>query len=233
MPPEQKIAWVTGGSAGIGLAIARALVDAGYRVVLSARNTAPLQQAAAELGAAEWIAADVTDRPAMLAAARSIVERHGRIDVLVNNAGFNSQRRKWDDLVPEEFDAVIAANLTGTFNAIHSVLPAMRSQKSGNIINISSIAGKQVNLDGGVAYTAAKHGVHVMSQLLQQSELKNGIKVSVISPGGVSTRAHDWRPQELRAYMLPAEEVARAVRFIIDSPPNTAVFDIELCWASA
>lgn len=228
-----KVAWITGGSAGIGLAIARALADAGYRVVISARDEARLREACATIPGSEGIVADVTDRPAIRNAAQTILDRHGRIDVLVSNAGFNVQRRTWDDLVPEEFDAVLAANLTGAFNAVHAVLPAMRAQRCGHIVSISSVAGKQFSLDGGVAYTVAKHGVHVMSRLLQQSEQKHGIKVSVISPGGVSTRAHDWRPQEVRAYMLDPDEVARAVRFITDSPPNTAVFDIELSWAPA
>jgi NADP-dependent 3-hydroxy acid dehydrogenase YdfG len=234
---RQKIAWITGGSAGIGLAIARTLVEAGYHVVLSARGEGPLREACGHItaagGSAEWIVADVADRAAVTSAAHAILSRHGRIDVLVNNAGFNVPARKWGELVPEEFDTVIAANLTGTFNAIHAVLPAMRQQGGGLIVNISSVAGKQVNPDGGVAYTIAKHGVQVMSQMLNQSELRHGIRSCVIAPAGVSTRAHDWRPQELRAYMLQPEDVARAVRFAIDQPAHAAVFEIELAWAPA
>ncbi|HMO67537.1 MAG TPA: SDR family oxidoreductase [Novosphingobium sp.] len=233
MADRPRIAWVTGGSSGIGLAIARALGEAGYGVVISARDEARLREACATIPGSAFIVADMTDRPAVQAAAQTILDRHGRIDVLVNNAGFNVRQRSWEDLVPEEFDAVLAANLTGAFNAIHAVLPAMRAQRSGHVVSISSVAGKQVSLDGGVAYTVAKHGVHVLSRLLQQSEQKHGIKVSVISPGGVSTRAHDWRPQEVRAYMLAPEDVARAVRFITEAPPNTAIFDIELSWAPA
>jgi NADP-dependent 3-hydroxy acid dehydrogenase YdfG len=231
----QSIAWITGGSAGIGLAIARTVAEAGYHVVLSARTEASLREACAEIessgGSAEWIVADVADRGAVDAACRSILSRHGRIDLLVNNAGFNVPKRKWDELVAEEFDSVIAANLTGTFNAIHAVLPQMREQHRGLIVNVSSVAGKQVNPDGGVAYSIAKHGVHVMSQMLNQSELRNGVRTCVIAPAGVSTRAHDWRPHELRAYMLRPEDVARAVRFAIDQPAHCAVFEIELAWA--
>jgi len=229
------VAWVTGGSAGIGLAIAKTLADASYRVVICARNEDLLRQSCAELHAigaqVDYVVADVAHRDEVNRARDSILDRYGRIDLLVNNAGFNSQKRKWDELVPEEFDAVIAANLTGTFNAIHAVLPNMRAQKNGLVINVSSVAGKQVNPDGGVAYTIAKHGAHIMAQMLNQTELKNGIRACVIAPGGVNTRAHHWRPEAVREYMLQPEDVARAVRFAVDSPPHAAVFEIELSWS--
>jgi NADP-dependent 3-hydroxy acid dehydrogenase YdfG len=236
--PEQspkKVAWVTGGSAGIGLAIARALAEDGFHVVISARNAEMLDRACAELtsagGSVEAAVADVTDRNRVNAVVADILARHGHINVLVNNAGFNSQKREWGDLIPEEFDAVIASNITGTFNATHAVLPAMRAQKDGLVINISSGAGKQVGVGAGLAYTIAKHGSHIMAKLLNQSELKNGIRACVIAPGFVLTRAHDWRPEEVRAYMMDPAVVARAVRFAIDSPPNTATFEIELGWS--
>lgn len=232
---QSRVAWITGGSAGIGLAIARALADDGFHVVLSARKAALLESACAEIraagGSAEHAVADVTDRARVNAVVADILARHGRIDVLVNNAGFNSQKREWDDLIPEEFDAVIASNITGTFNATHAVLPAMRERKDGLVINISSGAGKQVGVGAGVAYTIAKHGTHIMTRLLNQTELKNGIRACVIAPGFVKTRAHDWRPQEVHAYMLDPAEVARAVRFAVDSPANTAIFEIELGWS--
>ena len=149
-----KVAWITGGSTGIGLAIARSVSKAGYLVVLSARNEDGLLAACAEIeqagGKADHVLLDVTDRDGVNRACQTILDRHGRIDVLVNNAGFNVQKRKWDELVAEEFDAVLLANLTGTFNAIHAVLPTMRAQHDGLIVNVSSVAGKQVSLDGGV-----------------------------------------------------------------------------------
>ena len=232
---EPKIAWITGGSTGIGLAIARALAADGYRTVISARNPALLEEARGQVTAeghgCEAIALDVTDRAAVNAAAADILARHGRIDVLVNNAGFNSQKREWNDLVPEEFDAVLAVNVTGTFNAIHAVLPAMREQRNGLVINISSGAGKQVGVGAGVAYTVAKHGVHIMSKLLNQTELKNGIRCCIVTPAFVRTRAHDWRPEDVRQYMLQPEDVARAVRFAVDSPPHTAVLELEIGWS--
>jgi len=233
MSDELKVAWITGGSAGIGFAIAQALCARGYRVVLSARNEELLRSAYAELtkvgGDVDYIVLDVTARARVNAVCAEILARHGRIDVLINSAGFNVKARKWDELIPEEFDAVIAGNLTGTFNTIHAVLPAMRAQRSGMIVNIASVAGKQVSLDGGVAYSAAKHGVFVMSQLLNQSELKNGIRTCVVAPAGVDTRAHAWRPQAVRDTMMQPEDVARAVCFAVETPPQTAIFEIDIC----
>jgi NAD(P)-dependent dehydrogenase (short-subunit alcohol dehydrogenase family) len=232
---QNRVAWVTGGSTGIGYAIAQSLVEAGYLVVISARSEEGLRAACSGLeksgGKADCVVMDVSRRSEVEQACRCILDRHGRIDVLVNNAGFNVKARKWEDLIPEEFDAVIAANLSGAFYAIHSVLPSMRANGAGMIINVASVAGKQVSLDGGVAYSVAKHGVFVMSQLLNQSELKNGIRTCVVAPGGVDTRAHAWRPQEVRNMMLKPEDVARAVRFAVETPPHAAIFEIEVCAA--
>ena len=230
MSTARKVAWITGGSAGIGEAIASTLVEAGFATVVSGRDGAVLAEAAARIGA-EGLACDVTDRARVNAVAQGILDRHGRIDLLVNNAGHNSRLRKWDELDPEEFDGVIAANLTGTFNAIHAVLPAMRAQQGGLIVNVSSVAGKQVNPDGGVAYTIAKHGAHIMAKMLNQTELAHGIRACVIAPGGVRTRAHDWRLEETRRYMIAPEDVARAVRFAVEQPAHCAVFEIELGWS--
>lgn len=232
---QQGVAWITGGSTGIGYAIARSLAEAGYLVVISARNEEGLRSACADLeaagGEADYVLMDVSRRSEVELACRSILERHGRIDVLVNNAGFNVKARTWADLVPEEFDAVIAANLSGAFYAIHAVLPSMRANRRGMIVNVASVAGKRASLDGGVAYSVAKHGVFVMSQLLNQSELRHGIRTCVVAPAGVDTRAHSWRPEEVRKMMLKPDDVARAVRFAVETPPHAAIFEIEVCAA--
>ena len=227
-----RVAWVTGGSSGIGYAIAQSLTQAGYLVVISARNEEGLRAACSQIhksgGNADYVVMDVTRRSEVEQSCQAILKRHARIDVLVNNAGFNVKARKWEDLMPEEFDAVIATNLSGTFYAIHSVLPSMRANGAGMIINIASVAGKQVSLDGGVAYSVAKHGVFVMSQLLNQSELRHGIRTCVVAPAGVDTQAHAWRPQEVRDRMMKPVDVARAVRFAVETPPDSAVFEIEI-----
>jgi len=232
-PKHVPTAWITGGSSGIGYAIAQSLTEAGYLVILSARHEEGLRSACANLQTAsvksDYVVMDVSRRSEVNQACHTILARHGRIDVLVNNAGFNVKARKWEDLIPEEFDAVIAANLSGTFYAIHSVLPSMRANGGGMIVNIASLAGKQVNLEGGVAYSVAKHGVVVMSQLLNQSELKHGIRTCVVAPAGVDTPAHAWRPKEVRDLMLKPQDVARAVRFAVETPPHAGIFEIDIC----
>lgn len=228
-----RIAWITGGSSGIGYAIARSLADCGYLVVISARNEAGLVTACSALNRderkADHVAVDVTRRSEVEQACGVILERYGKIDVLVNNAGFNVKARKWADLVPDEFDAVIATNLSGTFYTTYAVLPSMRANGGGMIVNVASVAGKYVNPDGGVAYSIAKHGVFVMSQLLNQSELQHGIRTCIVAPAGVNTPAHAWRPQEIRDMMLKPEDVARAVQFAVETPPHAAIFEIEVC----
>lgn len=227
---QTRVAWITGGSTGIGYAIAQSLVEAGYLVVLSARNEEGLRTACADIeksgGKADYVVMDVTRRSEVEQACQSILARHGRIDVLVNNAGFNVQARKWEDLDPDEFDAVIAANLSGTFYTIYAVLPSMRANGGGLIVNMASVAGRQVNPEGGVAYSVAKHGVFVLTESLNQAEIKHGIRACVVAPGGVDTRAHSAKPEEMRAFMLKPEDVARAVRFAVDTPPHAAIFEI-------
>ena len=229
MAADPPVAWITGGSAGIGLAIARRLADAGHRVVISARNAEPLRAACAELGErADHVVADVSRQPEVERACRAILDRHGRIDVLVNNAGFNVKARQWADLDPAEFDAVIAANLSGTFYAIHAVLPAMRAQGGGTIVNIGSVAGRQVTVGGGVAYCVAKHGVVALTESVNLAECQHGIRACVVCPGGVATRAHAHRSQEERDAMLHPDDVAEAVLYAVQAPPHAAVYAVDV-----
>ena len=230
--PIMRLAWITGGSAGIGLATARALAGAGYRIVISARNEAGLREACgvlAEAGAdADWVIADVAAQAEVARACRTILDRHGRVDVLVNNAGFNVKARQWGDLDPAEFDAVLAANLAGTFYATHAVLPAMRAQGGGTIVNVASVAGRQVAVGAGVAYTVAKHGVVALTETVNLAEFQNGIRACVVCPGGVATRAHAARSQEERDVMLKPEDVAEAVRYAVEAPPHAAVYAVDI-----
>ncbi len=230
MADNGRVAWITGGSAGIGLAVARTLAEAGYTVVISARDPDLLAGSCVQLqreGArADHVAMDVAMRGQVDQACRTVLDRHGRIDVLVNNAGYNVKARRWADLDPDEFDAVFAANLNGTFYTIHAVLPAMRANGGGVIVNISSIAGKRVSVEGGVAYTAAKQAVFSLTESLNMAEWSNGIRACVVAPGGVGTRAHAAQPQEIRDPMLRPEDVARAVRFAVETPPHAAIYEV-------
>lgn len=227
-----RLAWITGGSTGIGLAVARSLANAGYQVVISARNEPGLREACGELtraGArADYVVADVGVQAEVAEACRAILDRHGRIDVLVNNAGFNVKARQWGDLIPAEFDAVLAANLSGTFYATHAVLPVMREQGGGTIVNVASVAGRQVAIGAGVAYTVAKHGVVALTETINLAEFQNGIRACVVCPGGVATRAHAARSQEERDVMLQPEDVAEAVRYAVEAPAHAAVYAVDI-----
>ena len=234
MSASARIAWITGGSSGIGLAAADSLADAGYRVVLSSRGVPALKAAAVRIEAAGGLAdiapMDTLSRPQVETTYRTILDRHGRIDVLVNSAGFNVAARQWHELSADDFDRVLAGNLNGTFYAINAVLPAMRAQGYGVIVNIASMAGKAISPGGGVAYSIAKQGVIALTASINQAEFRNGIRACAISPGEVATPIMQKRnpppPKEVLDRMLQAEDVGRAVRFVVETPAHACIHEI-------
>src|SRR5436190_12898172 len=140
-----KVAWITGGGSGIGLAGAIELRKAGAHVVISGRTAATnnsAESALKALGSAHAISLDVADKQAVKQAGEDILARHGRIDILVNSAGTNATRRNFDVVTTDAWDDVVAINLSGSFYTCLAVLPAMRAQKDGLIINVSSWAGR-------------------------------------------------------------------------------------------
>ena len=182
-----KIAWVTGGGTGIGRAGAEQLAGAGATVILSGRRSAELEDVkwaiAGKGGTAEAAPLDVTDKAAVAKASAEIINRHGRVDILVNSAGMNVPQRFWKNLTPDSFESVVSANLQGSLNTIAAVLPTMRERKDGLVINISSWAGRFDPYLTGPAYNAAKHGVVAMTLSLNMEECVNGIRACVICPG--------------------------------------------------
>ena len=231
---EGKIAWVTGGGTGIGAAGAEELASAGATLILSGRRAAELegvQQAIiARGGAAETAPLDVTDKSAVARVGTEIVKRHGRVDILVNSAGMNVPHRFWKNLTPDSFESVISANLQGSLNTIAAVLPAMREQKDGLVINISSWAGRFDPFLTGPAYNAAKHGVVAMTLSLNMEECVNGIRACVICPGEVATPILQKRPvppsEAEMARMLQAEDLGRTIRFVAEMPPRVCLNEI-------
>src|SRR5438105_14806382 len=157
-----KVAVVTGGGNGIGAATCRAFAAHGARVAVLDRDVAAAERVAGEVadrgGTATAHAIDVADRAAFNAAAADIAETAGGIDILVNGAG-NTVRRMIPDMSPEDWDRVIAVNVTGAFNGIQAVLPHMRSRGSGAIVNVASIAGQRISFGGTANYSASKAGL--------------------------------------------------------------------------
>jgi NADP-dependent 3-hydroxy acid dehydrogenase YdfG len=230
-----KIAWITGGGSGIGLAGALELARAGAHVVISGRTAATNDKALAELkkaGSAEATLLDVSDKAAVARTAADIEKRHGRIDILVTSAGTNigGGRRNLKTMSPEGWDDVVAINLSGLFYCCYAVLPGMRARKDGLIINISSWAGRYASVLTGPAYNATKRAVIALTESINMEECANGIRATSILPGEVATPILEKRPvppsQEERSRMAQAEDLGKAILFVATMPARTCVNEL-------
>lgn len=223
-----KIAWITGGGSGIGLATAKELAETGYTCLLSGRNEAALAEAVNAVralgGEADHAVCEVGDSEAVARAHEVLSGRHGPVSVLVNSAGFNIPERSWSTITPHAFEEALAGNLKGSLHTILAVLPAMRAAENGLIVNLVSGAGRYVFPGAGPAYTAAKHALFAMTGTLNMEEAGNGIRACALCPGEVDTPIMDKRPQvpsaEYRARMLAAEDVAKFIRYLTEAPPT-------------
>jgi NADP-dependent 3-hydroxy acid dehydrogenase YdfG len=228
---ERKVAWITGGGSGIGEAGAIALAEAGATVIVSGRDKEKLDSVVKKIGGkAEALQLDITDAAAVTNAGADIVRRHGRIDILVNSAGINLPNRRWNRLDAESFDRIVATNLNGTYYAIAAVLPAMRAQQDGSIINVASWAGRYHAWLTGPAYNASKFAVVELTLALNDDEGPNGIRACALCPGEVATpliskRAVPPSPEDI-ARMLKPEDLGRAIRFVAEMPPHVAVNEL-------
>jgi len=228
-----RVAWITGGGSGIGLAGGIELARAGAHVVISGRSAETLKKAEKELkaaGSGEAIALDVSDQQEVAKAAQGILKRHGRVDILVNSAGVNSPKRNFRNVSLESWDQIVAINLSGTFYCCQAVLPGMRERKDGQVINISSWFGRYWNTLGGPGYNATKHAVVALTETLNVEEAPNGIRATCILPGEVATPILEKRPvpppPEERARMLQADDLGRTILFVATLPPRACVNEI-------
>jgi NADP-dependent 3-hydroxy acid dehydrogenase YdfG len=235
MSKEKRIAWVTGGGSGIGLAGAEALAADGWTVTISGRRRDALEEAAKSIGGkmpkkVEVLPVDVTRADDVRAAAQSILAKHGQIDLLVNNAGLNVPKRSWKDLEIGGWDQIVEVNLNGVLYAIHAVLPAMRQRKSGSIINVASWAGRIVSQMTGPAYTATKHAILALTHSFNMDECRNGLRACCLSPGEVATPIMKNRPvppsAEVMATMLQPDDLGRTIAFVANMPPHVCVNEI-------
>ncbi|MDQ2996882.1 MAG: SDR family oxidoreductase, partial [Chloroflexota bacterium] len=197
-----KVALVTGGGSGVGVAIAQQLAQAGAQVVVVGRRAEQLQATCDSItsGApARPIVADVAERAQVRALVEQIVSEFGRLDLLINNAGVNTPERRLEQLSDENWDYLMTVNATGAFNMIQAVLPRMRAQGDGLIINISSISGLRASTLAGAAYSASKHALNALSKVVGQEEEQHGIRSTIISPGDINTPLLDKRPVPVSA----------------------------------
>jgi NAD(P)-dependent dehydrogenase (short-subunit alcohol dehydrogenase family) len=226
-----KVAIVTGASRGIGLAIARGLILEGVNVSMCGRTAPLVERRASELsavgpGQAIGSECDVanTDQASQLVA--RTVDAFGRLDVLVNNAGIGVFAPV-HEMSPIDFRRVIETNIIGVFNMCHAAIPAMKRSGGGYIINISSLAGANA-FAGGAAYSASKFGLNGFSEALMQDVRYDGIRVSYVMPGSVSTEFGGKDPGTGSDWKLSPEDVAEAVIDLLRFEPRALASRIEL-----
>ncbi|ORM71155.1 SDR family oxidoreductase [Pantoea rwandensis] len=231
---ENKVVVITGASSGLGAETARHLASQGAKVVLGARRLDRLESLASDLGlnARAVLSTDVTDRHQVQALVDRAVELHGRIDVLINNAGLMPSSML-DKLKVDEWDRMIDVNIKGVLYGIAAALPKMKAQKSGQIINVSSVAGHKVG-PGGAVYAGTKWAVRAISEGLRQEVKPWNIRTTIVSPGAVDTELtgtitdEDVAKGMAKSYenAIPASSFARVVAFAISQPDEVDVNEI-------
>lgn len=232
---EDKVVVITGASSGLGEAAARALGQRGAKLVLGARRVDRLQLLAEELrqGAGAAIETDVTHAAQVQRLVDRAIAAHGRIDVMINNAGIMPQA-PLERLRIDEWDRTIDVNIKGVLYGIAAALPQMIRQKSGHFINVSSVAGHKVR-GGGVVYSATKRAVRVISEGLRQEVKPHNIRTTIISPGAVDTELPNSISEEdvaagtkqfYAAQAIPADSFARCVIFAMEQPEDVDINEI-------
>lgn len=227
--PETRVALVTGGSRGIGKAVAAQLLADGWAVYLCSRSKDSVEAAVEDLdsryrNSVFGRVCDVRQQAEVEATVAWVLEKAGRIDCLINNAGlgiFGSI----DELSPEDWRLVLGTNLDGAYYAIHAVAPVMKRQGDGWIINIASLASRN-SFAGGAAYNASKFGLLGLSDAAMLDLRPHGIRVSAVLPGSVDTDFLTSDKDE--SWMLRAEDVARAVVDLLAYPGRALPSRIEL-----
>jgi len=228
---------ITGASSGIGAATAKTLAGAGSKIVLVARNQQKVEALKSEIenagGVAEFQIADVTKLEDLKRVVEFTLEKFGKIDNLVNNAGL-MLFSYWKDAAVDEWQKMVDTNITGYLNAIAAVLPKLLEQKSGHIINMGSVAGINIGKGAGI-YHGTKFFVKAITESLRKEvAVQNGIKISLISPGVINT---GWAEkvtneegskiaEQLNKEAIESIDVANAVLFVLQQPDNVLVNDI-------
>jgi NADP-dependent 3-hydroxy acid dehydrogenase YdfG len=232
-----RVVVITGASSGIGESTARLLAGSGAKVVLGGRRTdrigALVKDITAKGGAALGFQADVTKRSEVEALVQGAIHEHGRIDVIVNDAGI-MPIAPMAALKVEEWDRMIDVNIRGLLFGVAAVLPIMQKQKQGHIINMSSVGGFKVWAPGGTVYSATKFAVRAITEGLRMEHKADNIRCTIISPGAVATELPEGSSEEdtrrnLREFYriaVPADSVARAIAYAIEQPAEVDVNEI-------
>jgi len=232
---EGQVAVVFGASSGMGLATAQAFARAGAAVVLAARRDELVRDAATRIGAeggrALGVTADVSRRDAVDAAIDSALTRFGDLDVVVNAAGINIKERRLESLTEENWNAVLATNLSGAFNTLHAALPHLRRRGGGLIVQVGSVSGRYGDWSGA-AYQASKHGLVGLCYAAMVEERQHGLRVTALLPGLVDTPLLKNRPvpvpPETLAQAMQPEDIAQACLFLATLPARAYVPELML-----
>ena len=221
---QGKVVVITGASSGVGESTARLLAGNGAKVVLGARRKdridAVVKDITAKGGSALGFKSDVTKRGDVEALVKGAIDKHGRIDVIVNNSGI-MPIAPMAAIKVEEWDRMIDVNIKGLLYGVAAVLPIMQKQKQGHIINIASVAGIKVFAPGGTVYSATKFAVRAVTEGLRMEHKADNIRCTIISPGAVATELPESSSEEatrknLREFYkmaIPADAIARAIAY--------------------
>ena len=230
-PLSNQVAVVTGAARGIGEAIAIRFARMGATVVLTARDQARLGEVKAGIeqqgGKALVQPCDLTDEKAVAALGERVGQEYGRCDILVNNAGVGVLRKPLIDLPVAEWDQMMHTNLRGPYLMIRSFAPMMIAARYGHIINISSLAGKNV-LPEGAAYSASKWGLNGLTYSVAEELRGYNVRVSVIAPGSVNTQFGGAGSTKDRTRMVQPDDVAQVVAMLVTQPPTSFVSEVLL-----
>ena len=228
-----KVVAVTGGGTGIGAGIAKGLAEAGCKVTVGGRRLEPLKELAEGVQSEHPIRCckiDVADPESVKAFFADIREQVGDVDILVNSAGINIQKRTMAEMSPEDWERVLSINASGAYRCMYEVLPKMREKKDGLVVNISSVAGKRAITLGGVVYCASKFAMTALGTAVSNELRDEGVRITNVYPGEVNTPILDNRPtpvsQEHKDSILQPEDIASVVVTICALPPRANVPEV-------
>lgn len=230
MKLDGKAALITGGTKGIGFAIAEALVKNGASVFVCSRTREDVESAVTKLSTEEKVAGklcDVRNEDQVKAALESCVKRFGGIDILINNAGVGGGGKTVEETAPDKFRETLETNLFGVYYACHHAIPKLKERGGGYIINISSLAGQNPH-PRMAAYNASKYGLNGFSEALMQEVRYDDIKVSYICPGSVNTEFGGDTPSDEKAWQLQPSDIADVVMNLLEMDPRALPSKVEI-----
>lgn len=226
---KDKVAYITGGSKGIGYGVAKILLDKGMKVAITSRSLKAAQDAAATLSNDESrifaCESNVSSMASEQKAVQQVIDHFGKLDVLIANAGVG-HFAPIETITEEDWKDTIDTNLTGVFNSVKASIEALKKSK-GYIITIASLAGTNF-FENGAAYNASKFGLVGFTQAIMLDLRKHGIKVSTIMPGSVATHFNNHTPNESDAWKIQPEDIGQLVADLLEMNPRTLPSKIEV-----